>query len=432
MMGLRHIILLLTASALLAFAGVQPVFAVEAADELAELDALLGEMMAEIDEEERKLLKQVARVKQVENERKLIANRSGRLGEYRGAGDVDTPIPEEVGAEQKAESQQAQDGGIPDLPRISDEVGGVTTPKGRLIMEPSVRYAHSSVGRVSIEGLAVIPALVIGAIDISEVDRDSYTASVATRYGITRRLEADVNVPYLWRSDSTRSREFFSQTTEEGTRSSSGSGLGDIEFGMRYQINRGHNGWPFLLGNLRVKSTTGTDPFELANRQTLSGDAALSDDLPTGSGFWSVNPSMTFIYPSDPVVFFGNIGYLWTLADDKGTYIDIDQNGDEVIRGFGKVDPGDALKLNFGMGLGLNDRTSLSLSYSLDQFSKTSIEMASTGKIAGSDVTIGRLVMGFSLRTKKGIPLNLAIGIGATEDAPDTDISFRMPVNFFN
>ncbi len=205
-----------------------------------------------------------------------------------------------------------------------------------------------------------------------------------------------------------------------------------MELGMRYQINRGHHGWQFLLGTLRVKSATGTDPFELANRQTLSGDAAQSDDLPTGSGFWSVNPSMTFIYPSDPVVFFGNIGYLWTLADDKGTYIDIDQNGDEVIRGFGKVDPGDALKLNFGMGLGLNDRTSLSLSYSLDQFSKTSIEMASTGKIAGSDVTIGRLVMGFSLRTKKGIPLNLAIGIGATEDAPDTDISFRMPVNFFN
>ena len=144
-----------------------------------------------------------------------------------------------------------------------------------------------------------------------------------------------------------------------------------------------------------------------------------------------VNPSVTFIYPSDPVVFFGNLGYLWTLEDDKGTFTEV-VDGEEVTSGFGKVDPGDAIRMNFGMGLGLNDRSSLSLSYSLDSFSETRIENSVTKKIAGSDVTVGRLLLGFSLRTKKGTPLNLAIGIGATEDAPDTDLSFRMPVNFFN
>jgi hypothetical protein len=84
------------------------------------------------------------------------------------------------------------------------------------------------------------------------------------------------------------------------------------------------------------------------------------------------------------------------------------------------------------MGLGLNDRASLSFSYSLDSFSKTYIENSATQKIVGSDVTIGRFIVGFSLRTKKGLPLNLAIGIGATDDAPDSDLSFRVPINFFN
>jgi len=421
----------------LAAAGVLAAFTLSASalertvSELKELDALLGEMMADVDAEERKLLKQMAKVEKATQGRTVVSNRSGNLGEYRGGGDIVIIPPTEVGEEQKAEREQAQKSNIPDLPRISPEVGGVLTPKGRFVLEPSIRYLHSSVNRVSIEGLTILPALLVGVLDIAEADRDTYSASLTSRYGLTNRLEAEVNVPYLWRTDSTRTRKFLDSASEESTISGSGNGLGDVEVGLRYQFNNGGGGWPFLTGNLRVKSTTGTGPFEISNKATLAGDPQISSELPTGSGFWSVNPSVTFIYPSDPVVFFGNLGYLWTMEDDKGTFTSL-VDGEEVTSGFGKVDPGDAVRLNFGMGLGLNDRASLSLSYSLDSFSETRIENSVTKKIAGSDVTVGRLLLGFSLRTKKGTPLNLAIGIGATDDAPDTDLSFRMPVNFFN
>ena len=56
--------------------------------------------------------------------------------------------------------------------------------------------------------------------------------------------------------------------------------------------------------------------------------------------------------------------------------ITFDEDGNPV--GFGLVDPGDATRLNFGLGLGLNDRSSLSVSYQLDRFSKTFIETAPT------------------------------------------------------
>ena len=135
---------------------------------------------------------------------------------------------------------------------------------------------------------------------------------------------------------------------------------------------------------------------------------------------------MTFIYPTDPVVFFGNVGYLWTLEDDKGTTLDEDGN----VFGFGKVDPGDAYRLSFGLGLGLNESSSFSISYSLDQFTKTRIQTAVGRKIAGSDVTVGKLNLGYSLRLSDGTPLNLAVGIGTTDDAPDTDLTFRMPFSF--
>jgi hypothetical protein len=128
-------------------------------------------------------------------------------------------------------------------------------------------------------------------------------------------------------------------------------------------------------------------------------------------------------------VFFGNLGYLWTQEDDKGGRDSTGEAGQPPR--FGDVDPGDAVRFNFGMGFSLNDRSSFSLSYSLDVFNETTIELATVPEIAGSDVTIGQLLIGYSLKLPGGgAPLNLSIGIGATEDAPDTNITFRLPFNF--
>ncbi|MGI9343436.1 MAG: transporter [Gammaproteobacteria bacterium] len=442
---------------LLTFVAAGPAFAApspqqDAAD-LASLYAELDSKMQQVDEQQRELIDKMKEVEQQRRELEAEVYRVEPDGGPRGdgraantdagersaqqagsasgaAGAAAATNPTRVGDEQKAEVE-AQQETIPDLPRISDTIGGVLTPRGRLVLEPSLRYLHSSVNRVSIEGLTILPALLVGVIDVLEADRDTYSAGLTARYGLTSRLEFEAQASYLWRQDSTRTRKFLESATEESMTSASGSGLGDVEVGMRYQFNRGGGSWPFLVGNLRVKSDTGTDPFELTTKATLSGDAQFANELPTGSGFWSVNPSLTFIYPSDPVVFFGNVGYLWTIEDDKGTFEQVNENGDITTVGFGVVDPGDALRMSFGMGLGLNDRSSLSLSYSLDLFNETSIETAATKKIAGSDVTVGRLLIGYSLRTEGGTPLNIAVGIGATEDAPDADLNFRLPITLF-
>jgi hypothetical protein len=177
-----------------------------------------------------------------------------------------------------------------------------------------------------------------------------------------------------------------------------------------------------MVANVRTKAPTGTDPFELVDPE---GDPP--EELATGSGFWTFNPSMTFIYPIDPVVFFGNLGYLYTLEDNKG--------GAE----FEDVDPGDAVRMNFGMGLGLNERSSFSVSYSLDVYSRTEVEFRDPQtqfllqrKLDGSNVTVGKMVFGYSLRLPSGSPLSLSVGIGATDDAPDTDLTFRMPITLFD
>ena len=118
--------------------------------------------------------------------------------------------------------------------------------------------------------------------------------------------------------------------------------------------------------------------------------------------------------------------YVWTEKDDKGLFYD--DKGKQI--GFGMVDPGDAVRLNLGLGLGLNDRSSLSLSYQLDRFSKTFIETASVQDVIGSDATVGKLLVGYSLKLPSGAPLNLAFAIGTTRDASDTELTFRIPFTF--
>ena len=66
----------------------------------------------------------------------------------------------------------------------------------------------------------------------------------------------------------------------------------------------------------------------------------------------------------------------------------------------------------------------------LDRFSKTFIETAAVQDVAGSDVTVGRLLVGYSLKLPSGASLNLAVGIGTTGDASDTDLRFRLPFTF--
>ena len=389
------------------------------ADDVAALRAQLLEKMQAIDAQQRELMEKLDAVEQQRRELELQVNKVNDLGKYRAGADTAGQPPVEVGSERKAE-QAAEADKVPELPRISQTVGGVLTPKGRLILEPSIEYVYSSTNRITLDGLVFPPFAVIGAIDVREVDRDTYIGALAMRFGLTSSLEIELRTPYVYRSDSTRTRRLVGDQVVDAVDSANSDGLGDIEFDIRYQLPHSSPAWPYMVANLNTKSPTGTDPFDLV---TDNGDPP--DELATGSGFWTFNPSMTFIYPSDPVVFFGNLGYLYTAKDNKG--------GEH----FGDVDPGDAIRMNFGMGLGLNERSSFSVSYSLDKFSRTSVEFRNGDifeqqKIDGSDVTVGKLLLGYSLRMPGGQPLSLSVGIGATDDAPDSDVTFRVPVTIFN
>jgi hypothetical protein len=147
-------------------------------------------------------------------------------------------------------------------------------------------------------------------------------------------------------------------------------------------------------------------------------------DLPTGSGFWAIQPSLTWLFPSDPAVFFGSVSYLYNIKRDN-----VER---QVLNGamepLGTIKPGAVIGFNFGMGLALNDKASLSLGYDHQSIARTKQNsMAVPGSVR---TQLGTLLMGFSYRLNEKRTLNVTVGAGLTRDTPDVSLAVRLPMSF--
>ena len=297
---------------------------------------------------------------------------------------------------------------------------GVLTPKGKFSVEPSLQYAYSSSNRVSVIGFEIFPALLIGVLDIRTANRTSYTATLTGRYGLTNRFEIEARVPYVYRRETLQTREFLKATFRDDEFRSSGNGLGDVEVTSRYQFNTGGMDKAYYVGTLRLKTRTGKDQFQVDRDPDFPRGGGRLKQQPTGTGFYGVQPGLTVIYPTDPAVFFGSLSYLWNI---KRNNIE-----DSIGRKFGTVDPGDAVSFNFGMGLSLNDRASFSIGYDHSVFGKTKVN----GAVPAGELTtqLGTLLLGYSYKLSAKTNWNLSLGIGVTKDAPDVQLTWRLPTTF--
>lgn len=306
---------------------------------------------------------------------------------------------------------------------------GVLTPKNKVIIEPTYQFGYSTADRVALVGYTIIPAILIGLIDVRQVRSTTQTAILTGRYGITNRMELEVRIPYVDTHTDTVSREVLTGSAEDNVFGSSGKGLGDIEATLRYQINEGGADKPYYIGWFRFKSRTGKDPFEVVTDcvtrcvQNLTG-TGLPVQQPTGSGFYTLQPGVTWLLPSDPVVFFGNLSYLYNV-ERHNVYENILLGGRQFL---GNVKMGNEADISVGMGMALNDKASLSIGYDQTFVGET---RESGVKLPGSTkVWLGSLLIGGSYRFSEKRTLNFTLGVGVTRDTPDATVIVRVPMMF--
>lgn len=314
---------------------------------------------------------------------------------------------------------------MPTVAVLGDQ-GSIVTRAGQLTAEASFEYARADRNRFLFRGIGAAEVLLIGQFEISESRQDVLTATAGLRYGLTDRFEVGVRVPYVYRADSTILTGVRGSGVEGQTADSSpkGSGIGDLEISTRYQLLSARGGRPFLIANLQGVVPTGRSAFELPRT-----DVGAATEVATGSGFFSVSPSLTAILPSDPAVLFGTLGYTYSFAENVDARI-----GNTAVE---RVDPGQALAASFGIGVSLNQRTSFNLGYAHSWIFGTKTRsrifdpqrnqfgdpITSTSR----DLQLGRLLVGVTYRLNNRANLNWSIEVGATEDANDVRTVLRIP-----
>lgn len=338
--------------------------------------------------------------------------------------------PERVAQAQPQTQPQQPVGQAPDTtearPQIAPifEQPGVLTPKGKFVVEPSLQYSYSSNNRIALVGYTIIPAIVVGLIDVREVKRNTWTTTLTGRYGLTNRLEVEARVPYVYRSDDSVGREVGGGAAQDQAFNATGKGIGDIEVTGRYQLNQGGPDTPYYIGGLRFKSRTGKDAFETPVSATVEGarvGQGLQTELPTGSGFYTLQPSLTALFPSDPAVFFGSVSYQYNF---KRTGV-VQKRSDGPDQEIGEVQAGGVFGFNLGMGLAINDRASFSLGYDHQSVAKPKINGSAPANAVR--VQLGQLLVGYSYRLSDKQSVNFSLGAGLTRDTPDLTLSLRVP-----
>jgi hypothetical protein len=239
-------------------------------------------------------------------------------------------------------------------------------------------------------------------------------------------MELEAKVPYVYRSDDQLTRPLNIGASRDELFTSTGQGIGDVEATARYQFNETSVDKPVYIGSLRFKSRTGKDPFEVLTDTTQAPELItnrIETELPTGSGFYTLQPGVTVLYPTDPAVFFGGLNYQYNFARSNVT-----MNTTQGQVDIGEVDPGDVIGFNFGMGLALNQNSSFSLGYDGASVGKTKIN--GSDAINASRIQLGTLLLGYSQRVTPATSVGLTVGVGVTRDTPDVTLGLRVPVSF--
>ena len=324
-----------------------------------------------------------------------------------------------IGTEQQAAREESQSRSVQDIYREEHALFS-----DRLTVEPGITYTYSDRDSLALRGFLALDAIFLGELNLDNVESHITTFEVNTRYGFTDRLEASINVPFVYRTTELESIGGDLSTERNTSASVSDSGLGDITASLSYRLLPETMERPDVVVSLGVRAPTGKDPYGIdLNQDPDNTNLYVPEELPTGNGVWGVTAGVSVLKSVDPAIVFANLGYTYNIEDE------VDDISSGSAEQKAKVDLGDSITAGFGTAFALNERLSLALSYSHEYIRETEItpEGGSSTKVVGSSANIGVFNIGgtYALSDSTSVVTNL--GIGMTEDASDILLTFRMP-----
>jgi hypothetical protein len=292
----------------------------------------------------------------------------------------------------------------------------VLTPQGHFTLMPSLEYTQTTSDRLVFLGVVIVPGINLGEVTASTDDRSIVSTVADLRFGITDRLEVEVRAPFTFSDD--RATVLVQAPQGSATQSLyvSNTGIGDVEFGARYQVNRGAEDWPIFVANTRFKMDTGTGPFDID--RTAAG---IAKEVPLGSGFMGIEGGFSVLKLTDPAVLYGSVNYIYQIPKDINKEI-----GGVLV---GRVDPSSSIGVTLGMGFAVNPDFSFSLGYEHNHVFPQETELGTTLQHTTS-LEVGAMTLGMAYRLAPTMSLNANFEFGVTAAAPDVRVVFSLPMTF--
>lgn len=374
------------------------------------------------------------RVRQVEEQpaapppKRLAKSPADMRGNQQVAGTTSKgPTPaggSSYGESLRDDSQPAQS-----VSNLYDEASGFFGG-GKFSVETGLTYSRYDTRQLILNGFLALDSIFLGNINLDRIKADNWTLDLTARYNLDNRWQFDVNVPVIYRESTYQSggaQNGAAGVTSEKSVSKDPT-LGDVNFGIAYKFLDESINTPDAVLTLRVKAPTGEEPFGIKLRQVQDNtNLFVPDDLPTGNGVWSITPGISLVKTFDPAVLFGTLSYTHNLEE---SFDDISSTVNQKTPG--KVKLGDSFQIGMGIAFALNEKMSMSFSFSdlVQRKSKLKEDGGDWQSVVSSDANAGYFNVGMTVAATDNLTIVPNLSIGLTDDAPDFTFSLKFPYYF--
>lgn len=295
--------------------------------------------------------------------------------------------------------------------------------------ELSFEFAHFDRSQLVLNGFLALDAIFLGDISIDEIDSDVLTTNLTGRWTVNDRLQLNLNAPFVYRETTTRSGGQELSSILETEKKVDDSDLGDITLGVSYRLFTETLTRPDIVWNASVIAPTGREPYGIDFLEDpLNTNLEFPEELPTGSGLWGVQTGLSFLRTVDPAILFGSISWRHYFEDD---FDDLGSDP-EALPSPGEVQLGDQYQFSLGIAFALNERTSLSTSFTQRFIDETNITRPGFGSqtVVGSDATTGTFDIGVTYAMSDRLSMVTNLGMGLTNDSSDYAFALKFPYRF--
>lgn len=299
----------------------------------------------------------------------------------------------------------------------------------RFTLETGLTYSRYDRKQLTLSGFLALDAIFLGDINVDTVKSDIWTLDVTGRYTLSDRLQVDLNAPFMYRNTVYQSAGTgFATTDYSDKKLTLGPKLGDISAGVYYQLVKESPTNPDIVMNVRLKAPTGSDPYGIKVEQVGSNtNLKVPKELPSGNGLWSASAGLSFVKTLDPAIVFANVSYFHNF---RRHFSDISSDANVVTSG--EIELGDSIQYGLGTAFALNERMSLSMSYTqrFTAKSRTKADGGDWSTITGSDANAAMLNFGSTYATSDRQSVVVNIGAGLTPDAPNATVGVKLLNSF--